>query len=110
MLVEFFYVTYDYLFIVSYYIRFLFVFVFAYRGYSDLDIMFGDLERWITPDELTEFDIVTYGFGDQHRVCEFMLCFVVSCRAVLYLVMLCHVMSCRVVSCRVMPSSVKNIN
>ena len=55
--------------------------------------MFGDLERWITPDELTEFDIVTYGFGDQHRVCKFMLCFVVSCRAVL-----CHVVSCRVVS------------
>ena len=77
-----------------YRILLLVFFVFAYRGYSDLDIMFGDLERWITPDELTEFDIVTYGFGDQHRVCKFMLCFVVSCRAVL-----CHVVSCRVVSC-----------
>jgi len=26
------------------------------------------LERWITPDELNDFDIVTYGFGDQHRL------------------------------------------
>jgi hypothetical protein len=55
---------------------------YTHWGYSDLDIMFGDLERWITPDELTEFDIVTYGFGDQHRVCKFVLCFVVSCRVV----------------------------
>jgi hypothetical protein len=33
-----------------------------------LDIIFGDLPRWITPDELDEFDIVTYGFGDQDRI------------------------------------------
>merc|ERR1719491_2187249 len=30
--------------------------------------MFGDLNRWITLDELIDYDIVTYGFGDQHRV------------------------------------------
>merc|ERR1712238_149628 len=41
---------------------------YTHWGYSDLDIMFGDLERWITPDELIDYDIVTYGFGDQHRV------------------------------------------
>eukprot|EP00536_Pseudo-nitzschia_multiseries_P010641 jgi/Psemu1/297615/fgenesh1_pm.333_\ len=41
---------------------------YSHWGYSDLDIMFGDLERWITPDELNDFDIVTYGFGDQEKV------------------------------------------
>ena len=43
---------------------------YTHWGYSDLDIMFGDLKRWITSDELTKFDIVTYGFGDQHRICK----------------------------------------
>jgi len=41
---------------------------YTHWGYSDLDIVFGDLSRWITEDELTEYDIVTYGFGDQNRV------------------------------------------
>jgi len=41
---------------------------YSHWGYSDLDIVFGDLERWITPDELNDFDIVTYGFGDQEKV------------------------------------------
>jgi len=41
---------------------------YTHWGYSDLDMMIGDLERWITPDELNHFDIVTYGFGDQHRL------------------------------------------
>eukprot|EP00934_Nitzschia_sp_Nitz4_P001734 Nitzschia sp. Nitz4//scaffold31_size150131//139101//141896//NITZ4_002854-RA/size150131-processed-gene-0.147-mRNA-1//-1//CDS//3329547737//1734//frame0 len=41
---------------------------YSHWGYSDLDILFGDLERWITPDELKDFDIVTYGFGDQDRI------------------------------------------
>lgn len=41
---------------------------YSHWGYSDLDILFGDLERWITPDELNDFDIVTYGFGDQDRI------------------------------------------
>jgi hypothetical protein len=41
---------------------------YTHWGYSDLDILFGDLGRWITPDELDEFDIVTYGFGDQYRL------------------------------------------
>lgn len=41
---------------------------YTHWGYSDLDILFGDLERWITPDELNEFDIVTYGYGDQNRI------------------------------------------
>ncbi|KAL3907159.1 MAG: hypothetical protein SGARI_003675, partial [Bacillariaceae sp.] len=41
---------------------------YTHVGYSDLDIVFGDLARWITPDELDEFDIVTYGFGDQERI------------------------------------------
>jgi hypothetical protein len=41
---------------------------YTHWGYSDLDILFGDLGRWITPDEWDEFDIVTYGFGDQERL------------------------------------------
>ena len=41
---------------------------YSHWGYSDLDILFGDLPRWITEDELTDFDIVTYGFGDQDRL------------------------------------------
>lgn len=45
-----------------------FLHTYTHWGYSDLDILFGDLERWITPDELNDFDIVTYGFGDQDRI------------------------------------------
>lgn len=41
---------------------------YSHWGYSDVDILFGDLERWITPDELQFFDVVTYGFGDQDRI------------------------------------------
>jgi len=41
---------------------------YSHWGYSDLDIAFGDLPRWITPDELEDYDIVTYGYGDQNRV------------------------------------------
>ena len=41
---------------------------YSHWGYSDLDIVFGDLVRWITPDELTDYDIVTYGHGDQNRI------------------------------------------
>lgn len=41
---------------------------YTHWAYSDLDIAFGDLPRWITDEELTEFDIVSYGFGDQNRV------------------------------------------
>ena len=37
-------------------------------GYSDFDIAFGDLPRWITNDELENYDIVTYSYGDQNRV------------------------------------------
>jgi hypothetical protein len=41
---------------------------YSHWGYSDLDIVFGDLARWITVEELSEFDIVTYGYGDQERL------------------------------------------
>jgi hypothetical protein len=41
---------------------------YSHWGYSDLDILFGDMPRAITPDELIDFDIVTYGFGDQDRL------------------------------------------
>ena len=41
---------------------------YSHWAYSDLDMAFGDLPRWITQDELNDFDIVTYGYGDQERV------------------------------------------
>lgn len=41
---------------------------YSHWGYADFDILFGDLTRWITNDELTEYDIVTYSFGDQQRL------------------------------------------
>jgi hypothetical protein len=42
---------------------------YTHWGYSDLDILFGDLGRWISPDEWTQYDIVTYTFGgDQHKL------------------------------------------
>lgn len=41
---------------------------YTHWGYSDFDVMFGDLPTWITKEELDYFDIVTYGYGDQSRV------------------------------------------
>lgn len=41
---------------------------YSHWAYADVDMLFGDLGRWIEPGELTDFDIVTYGFGDQERV------------------------------------------
>ena len=41
---------------------------YTHWGYSDFDVLFGDLDRWITDEELTEYDIVTYTFGDQERL------------------------------------------
>jgi hypothetical protein len=41
---------------------------YTHWGYSDFDIVFGDVNRWITDDELIDFDLVTYTFGDQQRL------------------------------------------
>lgn len=41
---------------------------YTHWGYSDIDIVFGDVPRWITSDELEHYDIVTFGYGDQDRV------------------------------------------
>lgn len=41
---------------------------YSHWGYSDLDIIWGDLPRWVSKEELTDWDIVSYGFGDQDRV------------------------------------------
>lgn len=41
---------------------------YSHWGYSDFDIVFGDLPRWITDEELNDWDIVTYSYGDQDRV------------------------------------------
>lgn len=41
---------------------------YSHWGYSDLDVVFGDLPRWIDEDEWRDYDVVTYGFGDQDKV------------------------------------------
>jgi len=41
---------------------------YSHWGYADLDMIFGDLVEWISPDELNDFDITTYGHGDQASV------------------------------------------
>ncbi|KAL7522146.1 hypothetical protein ACHAWX_006839 [Stephanocyclus meneghinianus] len=41
---------------------------YSHWGYSDLDVVFGDMSRWIDHDEWTDYDIVTYGFGDQDKL------------------------------------------
>jgi hypothetical protein len=41
---------------------------YTHWGYSDLDVIFGDLSRWIDDDEWTDYDIVTYSYGDQDKL------------------------------------------
>jgi hypothetical protein len=41
---------------------------YTHWGYTDFDILFGDISRWITYEELNDYDIVTYTFGDQQRL------------------------------------------
>ena len=41
---------------------------YTHWGYSDLDVVFGDMSRWIDTDEWHDYDIVTYGFGDQDKL------------------------------------------
>ena len=41
---------------------------YSHWAYSDFDILFGDLERHISKDEWEDFDITTYGYGDQDRL------------------------------------------
>lgn len=41
---------------------------YSHWGYSDLDIVFGDVSRWIDDDEWNDYDVVTYGFGDQDKL------------------------------------------
>lgn len=40
---------------------------YSHWGYSDVDMLFGDLGRWVEDDEFANYDIVTYGYGDQSR-------------------------------------------
>ena len=41
---------------------------YSHWGYSDLDVVFGDMSRWIDEDEWNDYDIVTWGFGDQDKL------------------------------------------
>ena len=41
---------------------------YSHWGYSDLDVVFGDMSRWIDEDEWNDYDIVSYGFGDQDKL------------------------------------------
>ena len=40
---------------------------YSHWGYTDLDLLFGDLPRW-WDEWKQDWDVVTYGFGDQHRL------------------------------------------
>lgn len=42
--------------------------VYSHWAYSDFDMLFGDLERHISRDEWEDFDVTTYGYGDQDRL------------------------------------------
>jgi hypothetical protein len=41
---------------------------YTHWGYSDLDVVFGDMSRWIDDDEWDDYDVVTYGYGDQDKL------------------------------------------
>ena len=41
---------------------------YTHWGYSDLDVVYGDISRWIDVDEWYNYDVVTYGFGDQDKL------------------------------------------
>ena len=41
---------------------------YTHWGYTDMDMMYGDLGRHIEASEWTDYDIVTFGFGDQQRL------------------------------------------
>ena len=41
---------------------------YSHWGYSDIDVVFGDMSRWIDNDEWEDYDIVSYGFGDQDKL------------------------------------------
>ena len=40
----------------------------SHWGYSDFDVVFGDKSWWIDNDEWDDYDILTYGFGDQDKL------------------------------------------
>jgi hypothetical protein len=41
---------------------------YSHWAYSDFDMLYGDLHRHISKDEWEDFDITTYGYGDQDRL------------------------------------------
>lgn len=41
---------------------------YSHWAYSDLDILWGDLGRHLTPSDWFDFDLITWGFGDQQRL------------------------------------------
>ncbi|KAG8460562.1 hypothetical protein KFE25_013212 [Diacronema lutheri] len=41
---------------------------YTHWSYTDLDIVMGDLPRFVERDELRSFDIVSYSFGDHQRL------------------------------------------
>jgi hypothetical protein len=41
---------------------------YSHWAYSDLDVLWGDLGRHLSWDDWTDFDIVTWGYGDQRRL------------------------------------------
>lgn len=38
---------------------------YTHWGYTDIDVLWGDVSRFIEPAELAEYDLFSWGFGDQ---------------------------------------------
>eukprot|EP00977_Amphora_coffeiformis_P007983 scaffold1803_cov92-Amphora_coffeaeformis.AAC.6 len=41
---------------------------YSHWAYSDLDVLWGNVGRHLQPEDWVDFDIVTWGFGDQQRL------------------------------------------
>jgi hypothetical protein len=42
--------------------------VYSHWAYSDWDVLWGDVGRHLTVDDWTQYDVLTWGFGDQRRL------------------------------------------
>ncbi|CAM9704947.1 unnamed protein product, partial [Discosporangium mesarthrocarpum] len=41
---------------------------YSHWGYGDLDVLFGNMQHgWLEAEELRDFDVLTFSFGDQYR-------------------------------------------
>jgi len=40
---------------------------YSHWGYADIDVLMGDLRRYLDPQELQDYDVLTFSYGDQYR-------------------------------------------